>query len=325
MYAAKRSVPPANICSIRASTAETVTRQQYTESIEQTIAQCLKSRGLIQQIFYIVLTQDVPLRIASSPGHGSAQAADGASVDSELVLLPRRMRGEKMSLPGPAENPFFRQREVPFSSAAFQMYLVTRLAAYRYETVERMVEQSLQARRQGKFVLDLRSDDDHEGNSWLRTAAVLLPRDRVVIDESSMVITNVKDAIGYAAWGSNDKNRTARFLNFRWFPGAIASDFVSSNGRTFQKPPDTWTLGSWSLAKTWFQGSPQSLSADYLHEGATGASGHVDEPFLAYCPRPEILFPAYWSGRNLAESYWMSIPATSWMNIVIGDPLCRLQ
>ena len=64
--------------------------------------------------------------------------------------------------------------------------------------------------------------------------------------------------------------------------------------------------------------------ADYINEGATGASGHVDEPYLAYSPRPDILLPAYLGGRNLAESYWMSIPALSWQNIVIGDPLCSL-
>ena len=73
-----------------------------------------------------------------------------------------------------------------------------------------------------------------------------------------------------------------------------------------------------------FFGSPQSLTADYIHDGATGASGHVYEPFLGYTPRPNILLPAYYRGRNLAESYYLSIPALSWMNIVIGDPLCKL-
>ena len=53
--------------------------------------------------------------------------------------------------------------------------------------------------------------------------------------------------------------------------------------------------------------------------------GHVYEPFLEYSPRPDYLFPAYLNGRNLAESYYLSIPAVSWMNIVVGDPLCRLR
>ena len=66
------------------------------------------------------------------------------------------------------------------------------------------------------------------------------------------------------------------------------------------------------------------MSADYIQEGATGASGHVAEPFLALTPRPELLLPAYYSGRNLAESYYLAIRALSWQNIVIGDPLCSI-
>jgi uncharacterized protein (TIGR03790 family) len=101
------------------------------------------------------------------------------------------------------------------------------------------------------------------------------------------------------------------------------TEYVSTNGRTFTRPPDTWNLGtSWSEGL--FFGSPQSLTADYIHDGATGASGHVYEPYLEYTPRPNILLPAYYHGRNLAESYYLAIPALSWMNIVIGDPLCSL-
>jgi uncharacterized protein (TIGR03790 family) len=103
------------------------------------------------------------------------------------------------------------------------------------------------------------------------------------------------------------------------------TEYVSTNGRTFTRPPDTWNLGtSWSDPKGLFFGSPQTLTADYIHDGATGASGHVYEPFLGYTPRPNILLPAYYRGRNLAESYYLAIPALSWMNIVVGDPLCKL-
>ena len=104
------------------------------------------------------------------------------------------------------------------------------------------------------------------------------------------------------------------------------TEYVSTNARTFQRPPSTWELGtSWTDAtQHWFK-SPQSLTADYILEGVTGASGHVYEPYLSYSPRPDILLPAYFSGRNLAESYYLSIPALSWQNVVIGDPLCALR
>ena len=95
-------------------------------------------------------------------------------------------------------------------------------------------------------------------------------------------------------------------------------------GRTFKEPPAAWTLGQWTNQKTFFGGSPQSLVADYLLEGATGGSGHVYEPYLTFTPRPDFLLPAYYSGRNLAESFYLAIPALSWQNIVVGDPLCAL-
>jgi uncharacterized protein (TIGR03790 family) len=187
-----------------------------------------------------------------------------------------------------------------------------------------MIDRSLVARNQGKFVIDLSSSGDEPGNDWLRTAALTLPKDRVVFDESAKVLLNETDVIGYASWGSNDKNRKQRNLGFKWLPGAIATEFVSTDGRTFSRPPDNWNIGSWQDKRTWFAGAPQTLTADFIHEGATGASGHVYEPYLTFTPRPDYLLPAYFTGHNLAESYYLSIPALSWMNIVVGDPLCAL-
>ncbi len=174
-------------------------------------------------------------------------------------------------------------------------------------------------------MLDLKASDNTPGNDWLRDAARKLPKERVVMDESSRVLLNEKNVIGYAGWGSNDPARKQRFLGFEWLPGAIMTEYVSSNGRTFAMPPKDWTIGPYGgSTKGWFAGSPQTLTADYLHEGVTGASGHVAEPFLTFTPRPDLLLPAYYSGRTLAESYYAAIPALSWQNIVIGDPLCAL-
>jgi tetratricopeptide (TPR) repeat protein len=61
---------------------------------------------------------------------------------------------------------------------------------------------------------------------------------------------------------------------------------------------------------------------DLIRAGVSGAAGHVDEPFLDATIRPEILFPAYASGRNLAEAYYAAMPYLSWQTIIVGDPLC---
>jgi uncharacterized protein (TIGR03790 family) len=147
----------------------------------------------------------------------------------------------------------------------------------------------------------------------------------VVLDSSRTVLDRESDVIAYASWGSNDPDRKERHLGFHWLPGAIMTEYVSTNGRTFARPPDSWNIGAWGDSRANFAGSPQSLTADYIHDGVTGASGHVYEPYLPFTPRPNILLPAYYHGRNLAESYYLAIPMLSWMNIVVGDPLCSLR
>jgi tetratricopeptide (TPR) repeat protein len=98
--------------------------------------------------------------------------------------------------------------------------------------------------------------------------------------------------------------------------------FVSTDARTFKEPPSQWTIGTWTDARSFFEGSPQSLTGDLIREGVTGVAGHVAEPYLEAAIRPQVLFPAYFSGFNLAESFYLAMPYLSWQTIVIGDPLC---
>jgi hypothetical protein len=42
---------------------------------------------------------------------------------------------------------------------------------------------------------------------------------------------------------------------------------------------------------------------------------------LQACARPQILFPAYIRGHNLAETFYAALPYLSWQGLVIGDPL----
>ncbi len=192
--------------------------------------------------------------------------------------------------------------------------------------LKRLVDLAPQARNAGKFVIDLRADNATAGNQWLRNAALLLPKDRVILDDTAKILSSISSVIGYASWGSNDSDRHERFLHMQWLPGAIATEFVSTDGRTFNPPPDLWKIGSWGDPQsTWFFGAPQTMTGDYLHEGASGASGQVFEPYLPYCPRPDFVLPAYFQGRNLAESFYMGIMGLSWENVVIGDPLMHLQ
>ncbi|MBM3812241.1 MAG: TIGR03790 family protein [Acidimicrobiia bacterium] len=318
-YVSKRMIPQQNVCSIQAPLEETIQRRQYEEEVEKPVRACLTALAGVR-IHYIVTTQGVPLMVDGSVGKEGTAAA----VDSELTLLRAKMRGVTVNVAGPRTNPFYRQLHSRFDPDVYNMYLATRLAAYRFETVKRMIDQCLKAANKGNFVLDLRGDPGQAGEDWLLDAALLLPGNRVVLEQTNKVVERERDVIAYASWGSNDPNRRKRLLGYRWLPGAIVTEFVSTNGRTFQEPPQSWELGTWQDKNTWFAGAPQSMSADYLEEGATAVTGHATEPFLGFSPRPDYLFPAYYAGRTLAESFYISIPALSWMNIVAGDPLCSI-
>lgn len=319
-YILKRHVPLANVCTLNTPPDEDISRDDFQKKIVAPMSTFLHTRHLEDKILYVVTTSGVPLRIQGSSG----KFAEAASVDSELTLLYSDMRGRPHPLPAGIPNPFFGRTDAPFRHPDFPIYLVTRLAGYDFGDVKRIIDRALEAHNRGKFVIDLKSSDNTSGNRWLRDAARALPKDRVVLDESPKVLYNEHDVIGYASWGSNDPDRKQRHLGFQWLPGAILTEYVSTNARTFARPPDSWNIGAWEAAKSFFAGSPQTLTADYIHDGVTGASGHVLEPFLGYTPRPDILLPAYYHGRNLAESYYLSIRLLSWMNIVVGDPLCAL-
>jgi uncharacterized protein (TIGR03790 family) len=313
-YALRRHIPAANICRIHASLEEEISREEYDQQIAAPLAKFLEQGHLQEKILYLVTTSGVPLKIR---GHGGL-TGDAASVDSELTLLYADLHGRPHSLPGGIGNPFFGKAWQHFRHPDFPIYLVTRLAGYDFDDVRGIIDRALAARNRGKFVIDVQSGGDPAGDRWLREAAQAIPKDRVVLDDSPEVLYDLKDVIGYASWGSNDAHRKQRHLGFQWLPGAIMTEYVSTNARTFARPPDNWTLGMD------FRGSSQSLTADYIHDGVTGASGHVYEPYLQLTPHPNILLPAYYSGRNLAESYYLAIPMLSWMNVVIGDPLCTL-
>src|SRR4030095_4752746 len=56
--------------------------------------------------------------------------------------------------------------------------------------------------------------------------------------------------------------------------------------------------------------------------GLGGGAASGAEPYLNATIRPQVLFPAYLSGFNLAESFYLAMPYVSWQTVVIGDPLC---
>ena len=323
-YIRKRGIPAANVFHIRTSVEEQIERAVFVDTIEQPLIAAINRLRLQDRLLYLVLTKGVPLRVAGEPGDNGTVA----SVDSELTLLYPRLTGEDVPINGRAVNPYFLDAQ-PVSSARrfshrdFPMYLVTRLDAFTTREALALVDRALAPGKQGQIVLDQQPDGDRTGNEWLQSAADRLKgqRDaRVLLENTGKGVRDVAPVLGYYSWGSNDPGNRERDFNLGLIPGSIAAMYVSTDGRTLREPPATWRPSA-DPSKT-FAGSGQSLIGDLIREGATGVAGHVAEPTLRSAIRPDILFPAYLSGMNLAEAFYLAMPHLSWQTVVIGDPLC---
>jgi uncharacterized protein (TIGR03790 family) len=327
-YARVRSVPSSQVLRVKVEPADDIDRAVYNARIQAPIATWLQQNGAQDRILYIVLTKGVPLRIRGTSGREGTTA----SVDSELTLLYERLVGQSPTVAGMLTNPYFLggapiAKARLFSHQASDLYLVTRLDGYTVEDVFGLIDRGAAPVREGRILLDQAGSlDDPGGDEWLKAAADRLTKagfgDRVVLETSSRVLAGEKNVLGYYSWGSNDSAITTRRFGFGFVPGAIAGMYVSTDGRTFNEPPAAWTIGTWKDKATYFAGSPQSLAGDLIREGVTGVAAHVDEPFLDATIRPDILFPAYVSGFNLAESFYLAMRYLSWQTVVVGDPLC---
>lgn len=324
-YAAARGVPDDQVLRITTATRAQVTRAAFEREIQAPIAGWLASRGAQDRILYIVLTRDVPLRIEGTRG----RQGTGASVDSELALLYRRMAGATERVQGPVGNPYFFANAgdlaKPFDRAAYDIYLVTRLDGFTTADALALIDRGAAPVRDGRILLDQPDKATDVRADWFKTAADRLAlgefRDRIVHETTARALVNEIGILGYFSWGSNDPALSMRHPGLSFVPGALAGTFVSTDARTVAAPPEAWKPSRPGMRND-YAGSSQSLAADLVRAGATGVSGQVAEPYLDGAVRPDVLFPGYVSGLNLAEAFYRAIPYLSWQTVVFGDPLC---
>jgi uncharacterized protein (TIGR03790 family) len=310
-FATQRSIPAANIIYVNVPATEEITNAQF-ESLRSQVESHLQANNLVNALNYIVTTKGVPLKV--NRGDTFSLSSPSASVESELMLI----LGSYTSLIagiGRTYSSYYGKTDA-FTRASYGMYLVTRLDGYDVADVLGLIDRSGPGTRvstSSRFVLD----EDPAWNSaapylndYLTQACTALQnRGRVVeLNADSVYITSRENVIGYVSWGSNDHYQSTFTVNAipynSWVPGALAETYVSTSGRSFQEPP---TYG-------------QSLIADLIREGVSGAKGYVYEPYSSAMANSSVLFDRYVAGYNLAESYYMASRYISWMDVVVGDP-----
>ena len=327
-YLRARLIPAEQVVRLTTAVGDEIERAQYERQIERPIADWITSHDAQDRILYIVLIKGVPLRISGTQGRNGTIA----SVDSELTLLYRRLVGARVSVSGATANASFAGLRSPgewkpFSHADHDIYLVSRLDGFTERDVNGLIDRGSAPARTGAFLFDSTGPTAERATTgWLRATVDALAasgyKGRIELDVAPAATISRTNVLGYVSSGSNDPSLGKRRLGVGFAPGALATLLVSTDARTVSEPPPEWRPSATVDPSGAFRGSPQSLSADLIRDGVTGVAGYVAEPFLDGTLRPDVLFPAYVGGANLAEAFYMAMPSLSWQTVVFGDPLC---
>ena len=320
-FAAARDIPEHHILRIEAPVSETINDTQF-EAMRGEIERLLRERNLVDSINYLVTTKGLPLRVNRPSGDtaNGALTARRASVESELMLILGPLADSIGNVAWMYHDYGFNSRNRHFRRAEQGFFLVTRLDAYTVDDVKRMIDNGgpnrLVDRDSVLFVLDREPGARDASFDQSQTIAAQILQGRgwqVLLNSDSVYVTDQENVIGYASWGSNDRYH-GPFADHAiprntWSIGSLAETFVSTSARSLQ--PGT-SYG-------------QSLIADWIAEGVTGAKGYVFEPFTIALAFPHVYMDRYTDesqGRayNMAESFAMASRTLSWMEVVLGDP-----
>lgn len=312
-YSAVRGIPPEQICRIETATSPGIERREFERTVFQPLAECLASRRMQDRILFIVTTPGIPLWVSGESG----PAGDLASVDSELAWLYRWMVGERPSLLGKLPSSFFHRSPTepfqPFTREQHGLFLVSRLGLDESQA-RALTDRGRHPGVPGRVRLDRSAALGRLHQEWFNTAVSRL-REQDVVGE--IVVGGESGAPELPLSGFLLKPPPEPGVlrsRVRWSPGAVAVLYG-----------DSWSsLHCQTLARETEseQPCPPDAVGALLEEGVS-LIFQVGDPGQDGYPRPQILYPALFSGRNLAEAAYSSSRYVSWRMVVVGDPLMR--
>ena len=261
-----------------------------------------------------------------------------AAVDSELALLwhegyelrrwqlnlmyfqvPAEMRKDKppMVMTARLDGPRLAIRGTPLAALG----IGARQARWKGANVallQRLIDQAIEVEEkglQGKVYVDARGIKyDPKGDpgfgyggydASLREMAQLLDKGAnlpVTLDDKPELFApySCDDCALYCGWYSH-----ARYVPCcRFAPGAVAYHIASSEGVSLRDPH----------APYW--------CPNLLQDGVIATLGPVSEPYTIGFPKPAEFFGFLATGEyTLVECYWKTELLTSWMTVLVGDPL----
>jgi uncharacterized protein (TIGR03790 family) len=238
-----------------------------------------------------------------------------ASVDSELMLL----WWDNYPLAQWILNPLYWQVPDRARNSVPKVMMTCRLDGPSPGVAKRLVDDAVAVEQKGglkgKVYFDARGiayepEKDRAGTGYggydesFREAAMLLA-DRgkmdVVLDnhEELFPIGSCTECALYGGWYSVQNYREC----CRFVTGAVAWHLASFEAVSLRRPGRQW-------------------AGNLLLDGAAATLGPVAEPYTIAFPKPEEFFGFLVTGEyTLVETYSRSLLLTSWMMVLVGDPL----
>ncbi len=334
-YAARRAIPPENIIALPMPALETVGWPEFIETVYQPLQDELTARGWLQgtgsslkdvvgrkryafvghHISHLVTCRGVPLRIEHSEAlsaeakpftNNEAFRTNRGAVDAELALLAASGYPINAYVP----NPLF-QKERPTWLQLNKVVKVARLDGPDWEQARALVDLALEAETRGligRAYVDI-GGPHAEGDVWLEAVAKQLEE----LDFDSTVDRQPATLPAEARFD-------APVFYFGWYAWDVAGPFLKKD---FRFPPGAVALHIHSFSAETLASRDLRWCGPLLARGVTATFGNVYEPYLTFTHHPHLLMRALARGENLGDASFHALPALSWQQVVIGDPLYR--
>lgn len=232
-------------------------------------------------------------------------------------------------------------------------YLVGRISAYTYEEAHDIIDRSLQADTSGTgwAVIDS-SNGNFAGNpqnlyDTMVDSVFIYPgysyesldsleellvsagmnvfadvtTERIISGSASLPGGFSNSVIAYTGWGVNHSGGSwpngneyiLKDLGWDYLPGACFMSYESYNGWDHDDSDGITRNG-------------QGQICDFLRMGGTVAIGNAWEPYTIGVGDERIVMSRYLvEGDNWIESTYKGLRLLSWMEVVVGDPLCKVK
>ncbi len=343
-YAAIRQVPANHIFSFALTTNEVISRDEFTDKLQQPLAAKLESSGLWKfgqtkipaangqpartetrvvqsKIRYAALCYGVPLKIEPSSLLEQIAAKltreefrhNEAAVDSELAWLP--MSRNKIPLTGPLLNVFYTNTNRALLNCTNGILLVSRLDGATPEIASALVDQAIAAEHNGlwgRAYFDTRglapaNSNYFIGDAWMLAAA------EICRQQGFDVETDRNEAILPPTY---PMSHIAFYVGWydAWIKGALLNPKIEFMPGAFAYHLHSFSAHTLRLTN-------QNWCGALLARGAACTMGCVYEPYLSFTPNLAFFAQAFTGGWTFGEAAWASQLAVSWQTAVIGDPL----